>query len=166
MDDKLLLLGLLRREGMHGYGLYEFIEQNLSVCTDLKKPTAYYLLNRMAEDGWIEVESTQAGNRPPKRVYRLTDKGEAAFQQLLRENLSSYHPAYFTGDIGLALLDGLEPGEARLLLDQRRAALETALAAARSAPEHPGRLQWVIEHQRRHLQVELDWLDEVLARLQ
>lgn len=150
---------------MHGYGLFEFIEQNLSVCTDLKKPTAYYLLNRMAEDGWIKVETCQAGNRPPKRVYRLTDKGEEAFQKLLRENLSSYHPAYFTDDIGLSLLDSLEPAEARLLLIRRRSALEKAFSAAKSAPEHLGSSQWVVEHQRRHLQAELDWVDDLLTRL-
>ena len=48
MDDKLLLLGILRRQEMHGYQLFEFIDRDLAACTNLKKPTAYYLLNRMA----------------------------------------------------------------------------------------------------------------------
>jgi hypothetical protein len=30
---------------------------------------------------------------------------------------------------------------------------------------HQGYLQWLIEHQLRHLQDELDWLDEIILRL-
>lgn len=53
MERKLLLLGILRQQEMHGYQLYEFIERDLAACTNLTKPTAYYLLNKMAEDNWI-----------------------------------------------------------------------------------------------------------------
>ena len=81
MDRKLLLLGLLRQQEMHGYQLYEFIERELSFCTDLKKPTAYYLLNKMAERGWIVEEQSQEGKRPPRKVFRLTAQGEAAYQR-------------------------------------------------------------------------------------
>ncbi|MBL8155487.1 MAG: helix-turn-helix transcriptional regulator, partial [Anaerolineae bacterium] len=64
MDRELLLLGLLRREDMHGYQLHEFINQNMASCIDLKKPTAYYLLDRMAESGWISASAVQEGSRP------------------------------------------------------------------------------------------------------
>lgn len=134
----------------------------MATCTDLKKPTAYYLLNRMAQDGWIEERQEQEGNRPPRKVYRLTGQGEAAFQRLLRENLSSYPPP---GDIGLAFLDALEPVEAQHLLSQRRAAIAVALAAAEQAPQHQGSLQWMIEHQICHLKAELAWVERLLARL-
>ena len=49
MERQLLLLGLLRREDMHGYRLNEFIERDMAFCTDVKKPTAYYLLDKLAE---------------------------------------------------------------------------------------------------------------------
>ncbi len=165
MDRELLLLGLLRQQEMHGYRLHEFINRGMAFCTDLKKPTAYFLLDKMAEAGWITQEETQTGNRPTRRVYRLTKKGEAEFQRLLRENLNSHAPARFTGDIGLAFLDALEPNEALELLVQRRAALADALASAEAVPEHEGTLQLVVEHQARHLATELEWLDEVVARL-
>jgi DNA-binding PadR family transcriptional regulator len=165
MDHKLLLLGLLRRQGMHGYQLFEFIESALSACTDLKKPTAYYLLNKMAEDGWVAETQQQEGNRPPRRVYQLTPAGEAEFQQLLRTNLASYRAVYFPGDFGLAFLDEIQPAEATLLLEQRRHVLESDLAQAREVPVHGGSLQLVIEHRAHHLQAELAWLDGIMARL-
>lgn len=166
MDRELLLLGLLRREDMHGYQLHEFINQNLSSCVDLKKPTAYFLLDKMAEAGWIlEVEEQQAGNRPARHVYHLTPEGEAVFQRLLRENLSTYHSPRFPSDIGLAFLDALKPSEAITLLNRRRDSIAAELANAMAVPAHPGSSQLVIEHLVRHLRTEIDWLDEVIARL-
>lgn len=165
MDAKLLLLGLLRRQNMHGYHLYEFIDRDLSVCTDLKKPTAYYLLNKMAEEGLVSEDHVQEGNRPPRRVYSLTEKGEAEYQRLLRANLTEYSPAYFSGDAGLAFMDTLDMDEARALLEKRRSALAKELARISDVPPHGGSLQLVIDHRIHHLQSELDWLDALLQRL-
>jgi DNA-binding PadR family transcriptional regulator len=165
MDDKLLLLGILRRHEMHGYQLYEFIDRDMGSCIDIKKPTAYYLLNKMAQDGWLTEEQAQEGNRPPRTIYHMTAQGEQAFQALLRQNLSSFSSSSFPGDIGLAFLDELPPTEAFVLLQQRRLALEAALQSARSAPRHQGSVQWMLDHQARHLQAELEWLDELLTFL-
>ena len=166
MENKLLLLGLLRRQEMHGYRLFEFIDRDLGYCTNLKKPTAYYLLNKMAQDGWIEEEMDQDGNRPPRRVYRMTAAGQAAYQRLLRENLEGYSPVYFAGDVSLAFIDDLDPEEACQLLEDRREALVATLAAVQATPQHAGGMQWVIDHQVYHLQAELSWLDAIFARLQ
>ena len=165
MDRKLLLLGLLRRQEMHGYQLYEFIERDLAVCTDLKKPTAYYLLNKMAADGWIAEELEQEGNRPPRRVYRITPAGEEQFQSALRENIAAHEPVYFSGDMGLAFLDDLPPEEALDCLRQRREALSEALGATHATPRHPGSMQLVLDHRLHHQRAELDWLDGLLAAL-
>src|SRR5512145_2547360 len=116
MERELLLLGFLHREHAHGYRLNEFIEHEMATCTDIKKPTAYFLLDKMAQQGWITMRETRAGNRPPRRVYRLTAKGETQYQQLLRENLGSFIAAKFPGDIGLAYADDLDPQEVLSLL--------------------------------------------------
>ncbi|MGD8406362.1 MAG: PadR family transcriptional regulator [Anaerolineales bacterium] len=166
MDRKLLLLGLLRRQEMHGYQLHEFIDQNLALCTDLKKPTAYYLLDKMDADGWLITETEQEGNRPPRRIYRLTPKGEEAFQRLLRENLAHYDPVNFPGDMGLAFLDSLDADEALTLLTQQKQELETRLQEIQDVPVHQGSLQLVFSHQKRHLQAELDWLADVIAGIE
>jgi len=166
MEKKLLLLGLLHQQEMHGYQLFEFIDRDLSACTDLKRPTAYYLLNKMAQDGWIAEEQMQEGNRPPRKVYRLTPLGESVFQDLLRQNLSAYTPVNFPGDTGMAFLDSIAPQEALALLRERRAAMAAALDEASAVPAHQGSLQWVVAHQARHLAAELEWLDEVIAAIQ
>jgi DNA-binding PadR family transcriptional regulator len=165
MEKKLLLLGLLRRQEMHGYQLNEFIDNNLALCTDLKKPTAYYLLDQMSKDGWILAESEQEGNRPPRKVYRLTDRGEAAFQRLLNENLAQYTPINFPGDIGLAFMDWVKPAEALRLLEEQKLQLQSRIDQIRVIPAHGGSLALIFSHQIHHLTAEMDWLEKVIGNI-
>ena len=165
VNRELLLLGLLRRQDMHGYQLSEFIARDLSACTDLKKPTAYFLLNKMAQEGWISQEKTQEGNRPPRHVYRITPQGEAAFQRLLRQSLAAFEPVYFAGDISLAFIEELPTDEAVTLLAARRQEMQSALSKLQEAPVHHGSLQLAIDHQRYHLENELAWLNRMIAGL-
>ncbi|MBC8336764.1 MAG: helix-turn-helix transcriptional regulator [Anaerolineales bacterium] len=162
---ELLFLGLLRHQKMHGYQLNEFIQQDLAVCTDIKKPTAYYLLNKMEARGWITQSSEQIGNRPLRRVYQITPTGEIAFQSMLRESMQEYTPTYFEDDIPLAFLDELTTDEASTYLETRKEQLLSELEIMQNTPVHPGTVQWMLEHRLRHLQAEAAWLDEVLSRL-
>lgn len=165
MERELLLLGLLRQREMHGYQLHEFINRNLASCTDMKKPTAYHLLDKMVERGWLTAQDDAESSRPPRRIYQLTAEGEAAYQTLLRENLRGYYPTVFSGSIGLAFIESLPTPEAHTLLSERRAAMLAALDGLRLAPPHSGSFNLVIEHQTAHLEAELIWLDRLLARL-
>lgn len=162
-ERELLLLGLLRQGKMHGYQLHEFIETNLQTCVDLKKSTAYFLLDKMAEAGWVAFDETREGRRPARREYSITPAGEAMFQQLVRDNLGQYHEARFAGQVGVMFLDALPRAEAVALLGDRLAALEAALVAVEAAPEHAGSLQLVIDHQVAHLRAEIGWLRGVIA---
>jgi DNA-binding PadR family transcriptional regulator len=164
MERELLLLGLLRQMRMYGYQLHEFIERDLATCTDLKKPTAYFLLDKMTKQGWITQSEEREGNRPPRRVYQVTAEGELAFQRLLRENLGGYSMTRFAGDVGLAFANALPASEVLELLHRRLVALTADLTAARATPRHEGSIQLVIDHRVVHLEAEQRWLDAVIAR--
>lgn len=169
MERELLLLGLLRQQDRHGYELYDFIERTMQSCVDLKKSTAYYLLDKMAKRGLITEMTetpTASGNRPPRRVYQITPAGEAHFQDLLRQNLANYKPATYSSVIGLYFLDQIDPMEARPLLAQRQAELRAQLERVTAVPQHPGSLQFVIEQQKVHLEAELIWLENIINNLQ
>jgi DNA-binding PadR family transcriptional regulator len=166
MHRELLLLGVLRQGNLHGYGVNEFIQRDMAFCTDLKKPTAYHLLQKMAAAEWITEQEMQEGNRPPRRIYHITPKGEAAFQRLLRENLSTHVSSRFDGDIGLAFINEMPVQEALTLLRTRQAALIDEQASLEAVQGHSeGGMQLILEHQKRYLAFELDWLGEVMRRL-
>ena len=65
MERELLLLGVLRQGEMHGYQLHDFIERSLAFCTDLKKPTAYFLLDKMGSQRLGVGEGGARGQPPP-----------------------------------------------------------------------------------------------------
>jgi len=165
MNRELLLLGLLRQSEMHGYRIIEFIERDLAMCTDLKKPTAYFLLDKMAQNGWISWTEEREGNRPTRRTYQITPDGEIEFQKLLRESLANYDPIKFADDIALAFAEGLSQAELLDLLHRRRSILLTFIDAIKLAPPHQGFVQFVIDHQRMHLESELSWMDQLQERI-
>jgi len=166
MEKELLLLGLLRRNNMHGYQLHDFIERNMATCTDLKKSAAYYLLDQMAQRGWLRVsEESAEGKRPVRRIYTVTDEGEAAYQSLLRSNLAQTFNTTFPGNVGLAYLDDLPLAEVLSLLHRRLSQLQAQAEALREVPDHPGSLQYLIDHQRHHLRSEITWLERILDDL-
>jgi DNA-binding PadR family transcriptional regulator len=165
MDRQLLLLGLLRRQDMHGYQLNEFIEERMHFCIDLKKPTAYYILDKMAKEGLVSVEEEQAGNRPPRRVYQVTPAGEGRFLELLQENLAQHQRTYYPSDVGLAFMDQLPSEKAAGLLRKKSEGIRKELKDLEKATGHTGPLWHVLERNQRLLKAELAWLEELLNDL-
>ncbi|NTU82950.1 MAG: PadR family transcriptional regulator [Chloroflexales bacterium] len=164
MDRQLLLLGLLRNQEMHGYQINEFIDQQMAFCVELKRSTAYYLLDKLCREGYVSEEVERAGNRPERRVYRITPAGEAYFQRLLRQNLAAYTPPIYAEDIGVIFQHHLPPAEIAHLLRERR----DAIVAHRARLEilHatlPADHLAVIDHHLVHVDAELTWLDRLLA---
>ena len=170
MDERaLLLLGMLRVQSQHGYQLNEFIERSLGRVTDMKKPTAYALLERLSQGGYVTVRSEQEGSRPPRKVYAITPSGEKLYQELLRTHLATPQRTPAAGGIALMFLDDLPAAERVELVRRRLGALDELLATYAEAPKHGHGLgvDLAIEQQRHTLRAERDWLAaELLPRLE
>jgi len=165
MEKKLLILGVLRSQEMHGYQLSEHLEGNVGMTITLKKSNAYKLLNKMKEEGWVIHHEERQGSRPPRRVYAITPDGEAAFQRMLRESLAAYPAPECPSVVALNFLDHLPPDEAVSLLGQRRKKVEARYHELEAVPAHVRRLHMGFEYMHRYFSAELEWLDEVIARL-
>ena len=170
-ERKLLLLGLLRRSDMHGYLLDAHLDG--SVPISLKKPTAYNLLDRMEQDGWVEHRDEPTGDRP-RRVFSVTEKDEQTFQLLLQEQLKAFTPAELPAAVSLSFLDAIPSAEALELLQHRRQAVEryrdslVPLEGDEAAHHghHIGGAHLAVEYARRFVELELRILDEVMAHLE
>jgi len=169
MDARLLLLlGLLKDQSQHGYQLNEFIERNLGHITDMKKATAYALLDKLEEAGHISVRVEQEGNRPPRKVYAITPAGEAEFQSQLRETLAEADEITLAGNIGLMFIDSLPREAATGLLRRRLAHLAGRIEEIAATPAHghrPG-VNLAVERQLVLLRADREWLASVILRLQ
>jgi DNA-binding PadR family transcriptional regulator len=165
MDERtLLLLGILRVQSQHGYQINEFIERNLARVTDMKKPTAYAILDRLSQSGLIAVHTDQEGNRPPRKVYAITPEGEAVYFELLRRFLAEPERQPAGGNVALMFLDDVPHDEQLRLVEQRLSNLDQLIATYASAPkhEHGMGVDLAIEQQLHLLRAEHEWLSTVL----
>jgi len=171
-ERKLLLLGLLRQANMHGYMLNAHLGTTTPIS--LKKPTAYNLLERMEQDGWVTHRDEPTGDRP-RRVYSVTAHGEQMFQDLLRQQLGSFTPAEFPGLVSVGFLDTISAPEAIECLKRRRATIEEFRgsfnveqgdSSASDEMHHGGSTFLMIEYTRRYLDLEIQFLNEVIGELE
>lgn len=170
-ERKLMLLGLLRKNDMHGYRLNAHLHGTVPIS--LKKPTAYNLLERMEEDGWVEHRDEPTGDRP-RRVFSVTETGEQAFKRLLREQLKAFKPAEYPAVVSMSFLDAIPVPEVLELLKQRRLSVERYRSGL-TPPEgddaaieehHSGSESLAIEYARRSIELELQFLNEVIGGLE
>lgn len=163
----LLLLGLLMSQSQHGYQIHDFIERNLTFITNMKKATAYSLLDKLSKEGYIDVTVEYDGNRPPRKVYSINDNGRKQFNHLLLQNLSTAETVFYEGDIGLMFLDHLPADQTIQALHNRWNELQDRYNELKQLPIH-GHSKGVnlsIRHQQKMLEAELSFLSETFQIL-
>jgi len=165
MERELLLLGLLRQHEMYGYQINDLIESHLSYGVNLTKPTAYRILHHMADKGWIRFHEEQVGKRPTRRIYSITGKGEARFQELLRVSLSHFEPIDTINTVSMAFINELPLDEVLPLLEERRKSIEMLIAQLGSDVSQHGDFQYTINYQLGHLETDLEWLSGLINHL-
>ena len=151
-------------QSQHGYQINEFIERNLSAITDMKKPTAYATLDKLSREGYIEVRMEQEGNRPPRKVYSINDKGREYFYQLLMDNLSSVESVNYQGDIGLMFIDHLPLKDAAASLEIRLEKSRKLVEVMAMTPDHgatPG-VNLAIRHKMVMQQAEMAFIEQTV----
>ena len=125
---ELAVLGLLKERSMHGYQLKKSLSETLGPFWQVSYGALYPALKRLKAQGAVEevFPKTKVGRR--RNVYRLTDKGERTFAELL-ESVGERELA--TDDNGfrvrLAFFRYLKPETRIGVLERRRAALYVRL---------------------------------------
>jgi DNA-binding PadR family transcriptional regulator len=162
MEKKLLLLGLLLSHDMHGYQLNELLKQDPGTPISLNKSNAYKLLSDMDKDGWVTHIQEQAGNRPVRRVYSVTETGKSAFIELLRENLATYHSPEFPSVIGYDFLYLLPPDEINSLLEKRLEVVKIKFQELEQTSEEIRKSHLSIQYLLQFYTKEINWLADLI----
>ena len=165
MEKRLFLLGLLRKSEMYGYQIIELIKVHFDFSIAITTPTAYRLLRKMAEEGWIAYRDEKVGNRPERRVYSITEQGEEAFQHLLYQSLAGYQPADHVSAVSLAFLTLLPPQESLPLLEKRKQMIEEYLKRLNEVATRRMQYYLVLENQQLHVETELFWVQNLIDRV-
>jgi DNA-binding PadR family transcriptional regulator len=171
MHKALLVLGLLQSGPKTGYDVHRIVQAHGELYTDLKKANLYYLLERMAKDGFLQVQA-EPGARGPRRerlIYALTDTGRARFQELLRTVLREYAPIHSGIEIAIVFLGQLPTTEAISVMEQRLTTVSTRRAQVASELgdfASQGTLpQIAADHLLSQIDAELAWMERALRLL-
>ena len=120
---ELAILGLLKERAMHGYQLKKRLSDTLGSFWQVSYGSLYPALKRLQRETAVEMifPREQVGRR--KNVYRITEKGEALFAELLeRAGQEATEDSGFS--VRFAFFKYLKPETRIRLLERRRAFLE------------------------------------------
>lgn len=182
-STRLLVLGLVRWLGpVHGYLVRREIDSwRMPGVAEIGAGSIYHALKKLAADGMIEVVATESvDDRPARTTYRITVKGEAEFQQLLRSKLWEVAQADDPFHTAWSFANVLSDAENTAMLRQRaeiqfgRVEAATAMLAASTDEFTPGQEQiYTPAHVRALLrrQIELwlvdaEWCENTAERIE
>ena len=77
------VLSLLAREERYGFDLVRALAEQDGMVTS--EGTIYPLLSRLRRDGLVESNWRESSSGPPRRYYRLTDRGRSALDAFMVE---------------------------------------------------------------------------------
>jgi DNA-binding PadR family transcriptional regulator len=154
---------------MHPYEMQRLIRQrHKDEFLDLKRGSLYHAIGRLERAGLIDpVETSREGRRPERTVYRLTEKGEQAVLDWLRELLARpiREPSQFLA--ALSFCSHLTPDDVLDQLTDRVGRLEMVIVALSAVLQNLvpqiGRLPLVeAEYARAMKQAELGWVRSLI----
>jgi len=82
---ELILLKLLDSEEMYGYQIVATLEKRGGELFQVKEGTLYPVLYRLEDGGFIESYRDNPKRGVPRKYYKLTEKGKAQLEALLKE---------------------------------------------------------------------------------
>ena len=78
---ELCVLSLLKDSDKYGYELIAEISKNI----EISEGTIYPLLRRLKNEGYVETYLEESSEGPPRKYYRLTEKGEMTREKFLKD---------------------------------------------------------------------------------
>jgi DNA-binding PadR family transcriptional regulator len=164
---ELAILGLLKERSMHGYQLSKRLTDALGGFWRVSYGSLYPSLRRLEQQGAVErvFDEQEVGRR--KNVYRITERGEALFLELLEEAGGESGSEENRFRVRLAFFKYLAPDTRIRVLERRRAFLEERLssidASLAAVGGHDTYTLSLMEHGRDATESDIAWLEGLIA---
>jgi len=165
MSVSYALLGLLEQQPSHGYDLKRSYDLYFGHDKPLPFGQVYATLSRLARDGRVVEGGHAAGAGPERKLYAITDQGEADLQVWLsRSEAPEPHlQTVLAVKVILALLLG-RPAER--YLDVQRTAHLARMRELTAVRREAGLVDSLLaDHAIFHLEADLRWIELTTARL-
>lgn len=80
-----LLLYLLRKEDLYGYKITQLFNQKSEGRYTMLEGSLYPILYKLEDAGYITSYTRLVGRKRQRRLYHITETGEAYFERVLNE---------------------------------------------------------------------------------
>ncbi len=178
MSLEYAILGFLNYSPLSGYDLKRAFDVSVQHFWPADQSQIYRTLTKLNENGWVELEIVEQTERPSRKVYHITASG----REELRRWLSSAVPlpenrsapliqVFFAAALSdEQVLDIFERAAAQLRVtlreyDQVPGRLDEQMADFKS-PRESYFWMLTLESGYRTARARLDWIQEVIARIQ
>ena len=163
---ELAVLGLLKERSMHGYQLKKHLADTLGGFWQVSYGSLYPALRRLQREGAVEMifPKEEVGRR--KNVYRVTEKGEALFRELLeRAGHDASEDSGFS--VRFTFFKYLKPETRIRLLERRRAFLDGRMANLKESLQSyreriDGYTLSLMNHELAATENDIQWLDDLI----
>lgn len=168
---RLLVLGAVKIfEPVHGYDVRrELLSWGVADWAHVQPGSIYHHLRTLERDRMLEVVGVdQAGGRPARTSYRLTEYGEGEFARLLRETFWRVSGRSEDLMAALCFLPHLSREEAIAALESRINQINDLIRGMSFwTPEEfkPPHVMEVFRVSQAHIRAEAAWAQDLLERL-
>jgi DNA-binding PadR family transcriptional regulator len=165
---ELAILGLLKGQPMHGYQLSRELGDSLGGFWRVSYGSLYPTLRRLERREAVEaVQGDVASTARRKNVYRITEKGEKLFFELLQDTPNDTSTEDTRFRVRLAFFRYLPPETRIRLLERRRSFLEDRLGTIKDSLRTTGERAddytlALMEHGRSATESDLVWLEGLI----
>jgi len=168
-SQELILLGLLKEGPKHGYEIKRRINQMHALFAGVKISSIYYPLSVLEKRGLVSKKNVQAGRRPLRLVYNLTEKGKRRFEDLLTKSFLDFRRPQFSLDLSLYFLDYIKPIILRRKLRARLIILKKLLKDIKklkaSLKKKKPSLELILEHDLKMVHAEVEFLSHLIEKI-
>lgn len=127
MSLRYALLALLRVGPLSGYDLQKQFSQSVGHVWHAPDSQIYPELRRMEADGLVQAEEQPRGERATRRLYHVTDAGDAAFREWIATPLE-YQRVKDQSHLKAAYLETGTDADARAFFERHIAQWQSELA--------------------------------------
>ncbi|WP_037315975.1 PadR family transcriptional regulator [Amycolatopsis orientalis] len=169
------VLELLHERPMHPYEMAQLMrERYVSRRVKVKAGSLYHTVDRLVQNGFVEVVETQRdGKRPERTVYAMTEAGLDEFVDRAKGMLSTPAEEYPEFLSGLAVIDELGPEISVAQLKHRVLQLQAAAASDQVVldslvnEKHLPEVYWLDwSYVTAHRAFELEWTRKLIEDLE
>lgn len=158
----LILLGMVMEAPASAYEIQKDVEaHHFSRWAKVSTPSIYKKVIHLKQKGYLDSEVVREGNMPEKTVYRITESGQAYFEQLMAHFAAQPVAPIFDFNAVVANLSRVSPERGRRLVADMVESIDRSAAELSQLRElyadipHRGRA--IIEQQQRVLEALMEW---------